>query len=761
MNFKRVTNGLVITQFYDVGSWDTVSHVLGGGAQDQGTNLTTGGLTWSNILSADGGYLVIDPTDPRRMYAETQNTRIFRTLDGTNQWTLKTSGLDDNRQWVGVITMDPNDRLTLYTGTRSVYKSTDGLDSAWTAVSQDFGVEVSTIAVAPTDSMRVYAGTGHYKERTGQGRVFRTLDAGATQNWDDITGTLPSERPVMDIIVDPGDENVLVVAYGRSTGGAASHVFISIDAGAAEPTWTDISGNLPDITVSAIAFDPNHLSTIFAGTDVGVFVTRNRGDSWVPYDNGIPNCPIHDLHADASDNVLYAASFGRGMYKLNIAPDAVTPPVDVYLRDNILDTGERFPSVSVEPDPLDIDHMVYWWESADIKVDAAPYFDPGGLFDGVLFDRDLQHEDPVRGETNRFFLQVHNRGPEDATEVSVRIFIADASAGTRPLPNPLIPPDFELDEEGDWTPLGQAKIIPRLEPNRPVIVGWGYTVPESAATNSCLLAVVSAAEDPITTSETYVPTLVQFDKRVSLKNVHIIDVEPSSENKMAVIDFNNVEDKDSTMDIEVHFASMAEGNMGLLLEPHEFDNEDEAFTNVDVIELSDGEYSGEWYVKPSRIRSSDRHESEREKEIIERLDREVKSRLDLSRIYDFDAAKVGAIRGIRLKRGQKLRGAVVIRPNGLAAPGAVPRITICQKQQGDMVGGSTYEIRVKRTRGMHPVSRIRIVLEQVQILGDHDSGFEGHGTFVFNAEVTFNKNPNRRYTVRVPKRGVIQPDDPA
>ena len=79
--WREVSNGMVITQFYNAGGWRLFSNVIGGGTQDQGTNITTSGLTWKNIHGADGGYLVIDPTDPRVMYAESQGTNIEKTTD--------------------------------------------------------------------------------------------------------------------------------------------------------------------------------------------------------------------------------------------------------------------------------------------------------------------------------------------------------------------------------------------------------------------------------------------------------------------------------------------------------------------------------------------------------------------------------------------------------------------------------------------------------------------------------------------------------
>ncbi|WP_455375757.1 WD40/YVTN/BNR-like repeat-containing protein [Kaarinaea lacus] len=759
LTFKKVSHGLVITQFYDVGSWNPISNVVGGGTQDQGTNMTSGGLTWKQVFGWDGGYMVFDPTDPRTMYSESQGTNIRKSSDGGNTWVVKTGGLSGTSQWVGTIVMDPNNHDVLYTGGNKVFKTSDALATNWVDVSQDFGFSVNSIAVAPSDSNRVYCGTGNFYNRTGQGKVFRSDDAGATSPWTEITGTLPSARAVMDVVVDSSDADRVFVAYGGTTGGVASHVFMSTDAGV---TWTDISGDLPDTPVSALALDHNDPNTIYVGTDVGVFATNNLGASWLAYDNGIPNSPIHDLHVDESENFLYAATFGRGMYKLNIAPVVSTPAVDLYLRDSLLDVGQLIPSPSGQPNPNDTGDTVYWWESPDIKADVAPYFTPDGLFDGVEFDDDLSHEDPQRGVTNRFYLQVHNRGYENATNVSVRAFIADASAGLPALPAALTPPDFTIPA-GAWTALGSAQTIPVLEPNRPVIVSWDFTVPVSAATHSCLLAVVSSSEDPITTTETNVNVLIPNEKRVALKNLHVIDAPPSPLQQLVAIKFHNVLDRDDLLDIVIRPEDMENGVIGLVLQPHQLadPNPQHALKDVAIYQLAEKEDVGTWYQRQSRQRCSGyekKHGPDVDKE-LEKHRAEMLSRMDLTQLYEFNPMRQAEIRGIKVAKNQTLEGVLTVKGRRAKGNQGLQRFSVLQRQDGQIVGGSTYEIRSRWTRAMHAVSLIRVVLEKVQILDDKDPWFFGRGEFVFNGWVHFNNNPNRSHRIRIPDKGHLKISD--
>ena len=735
--WKKASHGLVVTQFYDADSWNPISSVVGGGTQDQGTSMTLGGLTWRHIQNThDGGYLLISPTDPRTMYEEYQNTVIHKSTDGGNSWVPKTGGITGTSIWVGVLAMHPTNHNILYTGTQQVFRTTDGVATNWVASSQALAGDVASIAIARSDPNRVYAGAA--------GRIYRTDDGGATSPWTDkTTATLPSTRLVKDVAVDRADEDRVLLAYGGTTGGAPNNVFLSTNGGT---SWTAISGNLPDISVNAVDFDPNGANTFYVGTDVGVYRTTDGGTNWEAFDNGMPNVIISDLTVDAEDNMLYAATFGRGMYKVGIAPSASEPAVDLYLRDSVLDTGERFPSPGGQPNPADTTDIVDWWESPDIKVEVAPYYTPDAVFDGVEFDDDVQHDDPYRGATNRFYLQVHNRGWQAATNLRVRAFFADAHAGLPSLPNALTPPNFDLTSTADWAPIGPAQDILLLEPNRPVIKSWDWSVPATANTHSCLLAVVSAASDPITTGETNVNALISAEKRVCLKNLHVVNSPgPQPEQSMMPMKFHNAKDTADRIDIVVSAQGMTGGRLGLLLEGIELADPEEQLVGVELISLREGEDLGTWYQRPGSRVSVD------PSEILERLDRSV--------LYELDTAKRSEIRGIELGPKQTLQGVFTCKATRKAPYGVTQRFTVMQRQDGEIAGGSTFELRLAGARGLHPVSHIRVILEKVRVSFDHDPWLKGRGEFSFEAGVVINDDDCRRHIVRLPRKGEIKISD--
>jgi hypothetical protein len=426
------------------------------------------------------------------------------------------------------------------------------------------------------------------------------------------------------------------------------------------------------------------------------------------------------------------------MYKVSIS-GATAPVVDLYLRDSLLDTGERFPSPSNKPNPNDIADEVFWWESPDIKVDTTPFYTPDLVFDGVEFD-ELPHEDPKRTQLNRFYLQVHNRGWQNATNVRVRAFLADASSGLPTLPNALTPPDFNLSSTADWSPIGPAQSVAVLEPNRPVIVGWDYTVPNTAATHSCVLAVISSPQDPMTNPETNVDLLIAGDKRVCLKNLHVISG-PEPQQTLATIKFHNVRDLDDLMDIVISPLEFSEGTIGLLLPPLAFTDAGKALDGVEIYPLAPNEDIGRFYVRPG-----DRAEVDWSRAL---------RHIDRSQLFEFSANRVSALRGIKLARGAVLEGVLTFRGARRVSAGQPQRFTVIQRQGGAIVGGSTYELRVTRARKLLPVSRIRVVLEEVRILDDHDPWYEHGGHLEFTTCVVFNGERSRHHhmRMRVPSQG--------
>ena len=704
--WTKVSDGLIITQFNHVGvsSTSPAVDIIGGGTQDNGTNRTVGGLTWDNILGADGGYYLVDPNDPYIQYAESQNGIIYKSTDGGTSWTFSGSGFPGG-PWVTPILLDatsplePN-RILFAGGNDQVFRTTDSA-SNWSASSPSLGGGgINSLAISPTSSAIVYAGTGF-------GKIWRSSDNGATMsNWVDITTgtvagstTLPG-RSVTDIVVHPTDPNTVYVTFSgfeSMTPATPGHVFRgeSTDGGISWK-WENISSNLPDIPASAIQANPNFPDVLYIGTDIGIFATNNGGASWQDFEPGLPNVVITDLAINSNGDLLRAATYGRGMCEIQLRPRC--PEVDIYIRDNKLDTGETVPSPSNVLDPTMPGGSVYWWESADIKIDSYPYYAVDSLFDGIEFDlstnEDVIRNDASHPDPNRLYVQVHNRGPLPAHNVKVKVLWLDCAAGT-----PFLPADFWSNYPNDWTSPTDWKTvdvstpfqtISELQPNTPKIVMWDWTVPATASDHVCILCVISSDEDPVNRSDAvqddHKPWIIApNDKHISQRNLHVVTapaLRPRPEAIKTVLDLHNPFDFHQYFDIVIDKRLIPKkSKLSILLpkvEMRRIHNKDIATTRG--LEFTKAGGKQWWKDKVQGIAKKDWE-------------------------YDFtlkgggDAAYsenkgLEIIHEVMIPPSSKIQATLVISPPPKAEPGSTYRFAILQRYKETIMGGSTYEVRI-------------------------------------------------------------------
>jgi photosystem II stability/assembly factor-like uncharacterized protein len=95
-------------------------------------------------------------------------------------------------------------------------------------------------------------------------------------------------------------------------GNLAANVWETTDGGA---TWANISGNLPDAPVWMLTYDQPR-GQLYATTDFGVFYLKHRKKNWARLGSGLPSAPVLDLKFTGDGSTVYAATFGRGIYRI-------------------------------------------------------------------------------------------------------------------------------------------------------------------------------------------------------------------------------------------------------------------------------------------------------------------------------------------------------------------------------------------------------------------------------------------------------------
>ena len=303
-----LNSGLSITQFYPgVSAFPGSGYQLLGGTQDNGTVEYDGSPAWPQVFCCDGGFTAVNFQTPTTAFAECQwnSCGPYRRDAGSGgAFVAKSAGINfaDPALFIPPLVMDPVNPQVLYFGTTTLYRTGDNGES-WAANSPGFGGRISAIAVAPSNTQTVYVGLQ-------TGGVQLTPNSGLS--WINITAGLPN-RYVTDIAVDPADFHH---AYVTVSGFGSGHVFETVDFGT---TWRDISGNLVDVPVNAIVRHPG-TGALYIGTDLGVLVSSDDGQTWGPSAPGLPNVAVLDLVFNSTTQTLYAGTHGRGVFAYNLGP---------------------------------------------------------------------------------------------------------------------------------------------------------------------------------------------------------------------------------------------------------------------------------------------------------------------------------------------------------------------------------------------------------------------------------------------------------
>jgi photosystem II stability/assembly factor-like uncharacterized protein len=316
-NFSSLNSGGLQTGlFYNIDSKpDAGADVIVGALQDNEVE-TTSGVTppaWKGTNGGDGWDVVYDGGISGQLYCSSgffsnPCTRVFRSTDDGVNWSEITpwGTATDAGCYLAPIATDPSSGGTVYvSGSQNLWQSQDGGNN-WRII----GSFPSTgqVRVAPSQSNNVVIAPGT--------RVFVTADAlAAAPTFTDITRNLPS-RPVQRVAFDPNDPTVIYSVLGGFDGfgpGQQGHVFRTTLGGTA---WEDISPavNVPHGALELDGADTP--TTIYVGTDLGVLRSIDRGQTWTVLDDiHFPRAPVTDLVLAQDARILRAATYGRGVFE--------------------------------------------------------------------------------------------------------------------------------------------------------------------------------------------------------------------------------------------------------------------------------------------------------------------------------------------------------------------------------------------------------------------------------------------------------------
>jgi hypothetical protein len=168
---------------------------------------------------------------------------------------------------------------------------------------------VYALAESPLKAGMLWAGTD-------DGKLWVTEDDGAT--WTDLTATLPAAaRGQWLQRIEPGARDAKVaylVVDAHRAQVLAPLAFRTADGGR---TWQSVAGNLPpDGPVKVLREDPRNPDLLYAGTELGLFASLDRGRTWAPLGK-LPTVAVDDILVHPRDQDLVVATHGRSLFVID------------------------------------------------------------------------------------------------------------------------------------------------------------------------------------------------------------------------------------------------------------------------------------------------------------------------------------------------------------------------------------------------------------------------------------------------------------
>ncbi len=218
------------------------------------------------IDDSDVFAITLDPRNPENVIASACSG-IYASQNGGEKWT-KVQGIPSQSRRTRDILQHPTIADTIYAGTtEGFWMSTNG-GKAWALTTQR-NLEINSVAVHPDEPNRVFIGTNNYG-------LMVSNDGG--RNFAQTNGNFTSRFTYL-VAADSQQPNRLYAAtHNTATGGG--FFFISNDAG---KTWLPARGlDVSRVRVLTMKQDPMNPQIKYVGTNLGVYRSIDRGNSWAP-----------------------------------------------------------------------------------------------------------------------------------------------------------------------------------------------------------------------------------------------------------------------------------------------------------------------------------------------------------------------------------------------------------------------------------------------------------------------------------------------
>ncbi|HMU46889.1 MAG TPA: hypothetical protein PKC72_11000 [Chitinophagaceae bacterium] len=340
-----------VGQYYAIDVDNAKPYNIYGGLQDNGSWwgpsnhkedigwIDNGQYAYRAINGGDGMQAQVDTRDNMLVYSGSQfgfYGRYNKERRGLQKFLRPQHELGEKPlrfNWQTPILLSRHNQDVFYLGSNRVYRSLSQGDTM-IAMSPDqtngkvsgnvpYGT-ITTISESPLRFGLVYTGTD-------DGNIHVTKDGGYTweqlnQFSDHTASTRKSKKQqtsnpklqtnqlwVSRVTASQHKEGrVYVSLNGYRFDNFAPYLYISDDYG---QTWMQIGKDLPYEPINVVKEDPKNDSIIYVGTDGGLYVSFDRGNSFMLWNAGMPkSVPVHDIAIQQRDNEIVLGTHGRSLY---------------------------------------------------------------------------------------------------------------------------------------------------------------------------------------------------------------------------------------------------------------------------------------------------------------------------------------------------------------------------------------------------------------------------------------------------------------
>ena len=323
--FEDRNHGYNTALFYAAAARNEInSNIFLAGAQDNGTQRFTapGVNSTVDVTGGDGGFCFIDQDDPNIQIASFVFNSYRLSTDGGLTFGSLSNDQDKGR-FINPTDYD-SDANILYgagdvnelTRIRNISTTPTSLESINVGLG---GRQITTIKVSPFTENRLFVGV---RISSGEGRIFVIDSANiSSPTIRDITGSYSGSHGGWVSSIDVGASDDQLLATFSNYG--VSSVYETTDGG---QNWIDKEDNLPDIPVRWGLYNPNNRNQVLLATELGVWSTNNLSadnPDWEPTNSGLASVRVDMLKYRAADEMVVAATYGRGLFTSDIFASTV------------------------------------------------------------------------------------------------------------------------------------------------------------------------------------------------------------------------------------------------------------------------------------------------------------------------------------------------------------------------------------------------------------------------------------------------------